>query len=222
MQMHQTDPDKSVVAPRDAARQAFFNTRARGWLDQFYRNPDTGCHDRHKEKIGRIVEMLAPGADSHILDLGCGSGVLVPYLLARLSPGGRLVEMDYAREMILANQSLHRDERVIFKCAHAMDIPFDTAWFDRVICFACFPHFQDQAGAVAEISRVLAPGGRLVIAHLMSSDEIKDHHSGHTPVSPDRLPPLDCLAGWLSEQGLRIRVFTDNPGFYCLSAVKEA
>ncbi|WDP90154.1 MAG: methyltransferase domain-containing protein [Desulfobacter sp.] len=214
------DPAHTDPAQQDRARQEFFNRRAAGWLDNFYKNPETGNHDLHREKIWAIVGRLAPEPGHRILDLGCGSGVMVPYLLERLGPEGRLAEMDYAREMIDANRALHRDGRISFECTHVMDMPFGAAAFDRVICFACFPHFQDQAGAVERIAKVLKPGGRLVIAHLMSSQEIAGHHRGHTPVSRDQLPPLHCLAGWLADQGLKISDFTDRPGFYCLAAVK--
>ena len=205
---------------QDRKRQAFFNQGAKGWLDKFYKNPDTDGHDLHQGKIGQIIQALGVKPDHRILDLGCGPGVLVPYLLEKMSQNSRLVEMDYAPEMIEANKNLNRDKRISFECAHVMDMPFEKAFFDRVICFACFPHFQDQQGAVKAIARVLKPEGRLVIAHLLSSDEIASHHKGHTPVSEDRLPPLDHMAAWLSENHLEIKQFTDMPGFYCLAAVK--
>ncbi len=206
---------------QDLSRQGFFNQGAEGWLDKFYKNPDTGDHDLHREKISRIIDALDVEPDHRILDLGCGAGVLVPYLLEGLSRNGQLVEMDYAQNMIQANQNHHRDDRISFECAHVMDMPFEPESFDRVICFACFPHFQDQAGAVEKISRVLKSGGRLVIAHLMSSDEIASHHKGHSSVSKDQLPPLYHLAAWLSESCLNITEFTDVPGFYCLASVKR-
>ncbi|WP_462269065.1 class I SAM-dependent methyltransferase [Desulfobacter sp.] len=213
---------RNIMDEQDLKRQEFFNQGAETWLDKFYKNPDTNGHDLHKEKIGTIVATLDPRPNHRVLDLGCGSGVLVPYLLDRLSPEGQLVEMDYAPKMIQANKTVHTDDRICFECAHVMEMPFEPESFDRVICFACFPHFQDQPGAVQKIARVLKPGGRLVIAHLLSSDEIATHHKGHTPVSSDQLPMLDHLAGWLSKNHLEMSEFTNVPGFYCLAAVKRA
>ena len=207
---------------QDLSRQDFFNRRAEGWLDNFYKNPDTGNHDLHGEKISSIMKTLDVKADHRVLDVGCGAGVLVPYILEGLSNNGQLVEMDYAQKMIQTNRELHQDSRISFECAHVMDMPFDSNAFDRVICFACFPHFQDQAGAVKEIARVLKPGGKLVIAHLMSSDEIATHHKGHSPVSSDQLPPFDRLSAWLVQCDFEILQFTDVSGLYCLACVKES
>ena len=205
---------------QDLSRQDFFNQRAKGWLDNFYKNSDTGDHDLHGEKISSIIKTLDVEADHRVLDVGCGAGVLVPYILEGLSRKGQLVEMDYAQKMIQTNRELHQDSRISFECAHVMEMPFESESFDRVICFACFPHFQDQVGAVKEIARVLKSGGKLVIAHLMSSDEIASHHKGHTPVSSDQLPSFDHLSAWLSECNLEILEFTDTSGFYCLACVK--
>lgn len=207
---------------QDRDRRNFFDRRAEGWLDTFYRNPDTGNHDLHREKIEGIVDRLNPGPEHRVLDLGCGSGALVPYILGRLSGKGLLFETDYSPEMIRANRGRHQDPRIRFECAHVMDMPFEPSSFDRVVCFACFPHFQDQAGAVERIAGVLRPGGRLVIAHLMSSKEIAGHHRGHTPVSRDCLPEKALLASWLADHGMGIMSFTDTPGFYCLVADKKA
>ncbi len=205
---------------QDLFRQDFFNRSAPDWLEKHYKNPETGGHDLYKEKIEEIIKTLEPEPNHRILDLGCGSGVLVPYLLTTLSWDGRLVEADYAKKMIEANRETHRDHRISFECTHVMDMPFEPESFDRVICFACFPHFQDQPGAVKEIARVLKPKSKLVIAHLMSSQELTSHHKGYTPVSGDRLPAFDHLAAWLTGNHLEITAFTDTPGFYCLAAVK--
>jgi len=209
-----------ILNDEDRSRQAFFNHRADTWLDTFYKDPDTGSHDRHQDKINTILDSLDIKPDSHILDLGCGAGVLVPYVLNRLSTPGRLVEMDYAHEMIWANQALHTDPRVSFKCAHVLDMPFSDACFDRIICFACFPHFQDQARALEQITRVLKPGGCLTIAHLMSSEEIAGHHNTETAVSNDVLPPRQMMEAWLIRCGLSLTAFTDMPGEYRICARK--
>ncbi|MCG8639456.1 MAG: class I SAM-dependent methyltransferase [Desulfobacterales bacterium] len=129
--------------------------------------------------------------------------------------------MDYARSMIEANMLTHKDPRVYFKCAHVMDMPFERHTFDSVICFACFPHFQDQKGAAKKIAHVLKPGGRLTIGHLMSSEEISGHHNTETAVSNDRLPTIELFESWFLELGLEVIKFSDKPGFYCLTVIKS-
>jgi demethylmenaquinone methyltransferase/2-methoxy-6-polyprenyl-1,4-benzoquinol methylase len=101
-----------------------------------------------------------------------------------------------------------------------MDMGFEPAYFDGVICFACFPHFQDPKGALKEISRVLKPGGILTVAHLMSSAELDAHHKTETAVSGDRLPPREWMHTHFKDNGLSITSFTDKPGLFCLTGVK--
>ena len=204
----------------DTARQTFFNERADAWLDKHYKDEDTGEFNRYREQINTIVDTLNLQPDYRVLDLGCGAGVLVPYILERLSTRGRLVEMDYAQEMIRANQARHSDSRIRFRCAHVMDMGGVPASFDAVICFACFPHFQDPEGALEEISRLLKPGGTLTVAHLMSSKQLEAHHKTESAVSGDRLPSQEWMYTHFTEKGLNIIAFTDQPGLFSLTAVK--
>ena len=205
----------------DAKRKTFFNERAVGWLDNHYKNPETGHHDLHAQRIQGIVSSLMLKPDNQVLDVGCGSGVLVPYLLEALSPRGRVFEMDYADEMILQNQACHKDDRITFICSDVLDMPFDADSLDAVICFACFPHFQHPGKALARMAESLKPSGRLTIAHLMSSTELAAHHSSHTPVSEDRLPSDEKMMQYVRESGLETTTFKDEPGLYLLTAVKN-
>ena len=205
---------------KDTQRKAFFNDRAATWMDRHYKNHETNAHDRYSDKIMKIVSTLRIEPNHQILDVGCGSGVLVPYIMEYLSPKGRLFEMDYAREMIVANQKRHTDERITFICSDVLEIPFEPGSLDIIICFACFPHFQDQKEALKRMSKRLKPKGRLTIAHLMSSEEIARHHNGESAVSRDTLPTKKEMEAHVKDAGLTITAFTDEPGNYLLSLEK--
>lgn len=201
-------------------RKEFFNQRAKAWLDNHYKDPDTDRHDLHGERIRTIVSSLALGPESRVLDVGCGSGVLVPYLLEHLSAKGRLIEMDFSDEMIRENQKRHTDQRITFICCDAAQMACEAQSLDAVICFAAFPHFTDPELVLKRISRSLKPQGRLVIAHLMSSSQLAEHHHSHTPVSRDRLPEQETMSQWITQSGLIIETFKDEPGLYLLATVK--
>ncbi len=205
---------------QDMTRKAFFNERADTWLDKFYKDPETGIHDRHSKKIEKIVSSLNIEPDHQVLDVGCGSGVLVPYILSRFSSKGRLFEVDYAENMITQNQKVHGDDRITFVCSDVMDIPLEDSCFDSIICFACFPHFRDQKAALGKLAGFLKPNGILTIAHLLSAKEIADHHDGESAVSRDRLPVKHEMENFCEQCGLGIMEFTDEPGRYLLSAKK--
>jgi len=201
-------------------RKEFFNQRAADWLDNHYKNPETNRHDLYADRLRTIVSSLALGPDSRVLDTGCGSGVLVPYLLGHLSSAGRLIEMDFSDRMINANQKRHTDERISFICCDAAQMELEAQSLDAVICFAAFPHFSDPEQVLKRMSKSLTPKGRLVIAHLMSSSQLAEHHHSHTPVSRDRLPEKETMFQWITGCGLDIEAFKNEPGLYLLAAVK--
>ncbi len=199
-------------------RKEFFNDRAEGWRDMWYKDDATGRYDRHGHDFGRLFSIVPLKAGDHVLDAGCGTGVLVPFILEIIGPAGMLYELDFAEKMIEVNRRLHRAGNIRFITADAEEAPLDDASCDVVICFAAFPHFHDKEKATATLSRVLKPGGTFVVAHFESSEGIARHHGSCTAVMHDRLPDAAAMGAMLGRAGLASRVFIDEPGFYCIVA----
>ena len=105
---------------------------------------------------------LAPGA--HVLDLGCGTGVVTRALAGRV---GRITGVDQSPVMIQAARRLAAEagvaDRIDFQVGdvHALDLP-DGA-FDAVVAHTLLSHVTDPAAVLAEIRRVLRPGGLLAV-----------------------------------------------------------
>lgn len=107
----------------------------------------------------RCSLLLAAG-DS-VLDVGCGTGVLLAEL-AREIPGVRLAGIDLSNEMLeVARRRLGTD--VELKEASAEALPFGDATFDAVVSTSVFHYIREPQRALQEMRRVLKPGGRLVI-----------------------------------------------------------
>ncbi len=202
----------------DARRKEFFNSHAEAWLDMFYRNPQSGVLDRHEADFKRLFSIIGLRLGDTVMDVGCGCGVLVPYILDRIGPDGRLYEIDYAEKMIEVNKCLHQDPRITFLNTAVEFIGLPAASIDKAICFACFPHFQRKTESLLEIKRVLKPGGVLIIAHFASADEINHRHGKHECVMHDRLPSEKEMRELLASVGFQIDSFEDEPGFYCIRA----
>lgn len=201
-------------------RKQFFNDHAEGWIDNWYRNSETGRLDRHARDFERLFSLLPLKAGDHILDAGCGSGVLVPYFMECITETGLLYELDFAERMIEVNRSLHQRDNIRFIVADAEDPPLDEACCHMVVCFSCFPHFHDKEKAVTALSRVLKPGGVFVVSHFDSSDGINRHHERCHAVMHDHLPDEAGMRALFRQANLSIEKYTDEAGFYCIIAGK--
>jgi len=205
----------------DIRRKEFFNDHADDWLDMFYKDPGTGGHERFDKEFARLFSLISLRAGDVVLDAGCGCGVLVPYILGRIGPGGRLYEVDYAEKMIAANRRLHEDTRISFLVRSVEDIGIPAGSVDVAICFSCFPHFQRKPESLKEIGRTLKEGGKMAIAHFDSAEEINLRHGKHECVMHDRLPSEGEMRELLANAGFCVELFIDEPGFYCICAVKD-
>jgi ubiquinone/menaquinone biosynthesis C-methylase UbiE len=140
------------------------STYDRHWMQRIVFNP-----------IQRTVLQVAaeqvpsPGA---ILDVGCGTGKLLKSAGGRF-PSARLVGVDAAEEMVKYAQASTPDGAIEFRQATAEDLPFPNASFDLVFSTMTFHHWSNQARGSAEVARVLAPGGRWLLADFVASGFMK-------------------------------------------------
>ncbi|MCC7175663.1 MAG: class I SAM-dependent methyltransferase [Bryobacterales bacterium] len=200
----------------ESDKKRYFNGLAADW-DNLPRM------DGSDEKVRRYVAQSAAGAPSRILDVGCGTGILLAALLERLPEVECVVEVDFAIEMLRQNAYNLSDRRVSRVCADALRLPAASGSFDLVLCFGILPHLSDGAAALAEFLRVLQPGGALTVGHLAGSKELNAFHGSlDGPVSKDVLLPSDELARALGKAGA-VRIHAEeDPGWYFVRAEKPA
>lgn len=106
----------------------------------------------HRDIMVRTIDLaLSLGSPQRVLDVGGGTGLLLRELGQRLPQARELTGIDAAAAMI-----------------EEARLPFDDSGFDLVISTTSFGCWTDQGAGLAECHRVLAPGGRLVLADLFS------------------------------------------------------
>lgn len=201
-------------------RKQFFNDSAEGWLDAWYRNPETGRYDRYQRDFDRLFALTTLKPGDSVLDVGCGSGILAPMILERIGPAGILHELDFAERMIEFNRRLHQEANIRFLIADAAEAPLEDASCDVILCFSCFPHLHDKERVMHTLSRILKRGGSLVVAHFDSSEGINKHHESCPAVMHDHLPDQSDMRALFQRSALSISCFIDEPGFYCIVAAK--
>ncbi len=110
-----------------------------------------------------LASRVPISANSRVLELAAGTGILTEKLLASLPTGATLVATDLNGDMLaLARVRTGEPEMVIFNTADASALDHPDATFDAITCQFGVMFFPDKVNAFREARRVLKPGGRYV------------------------------------------------------------
>lgn len=196
------------------AKRRYFEELAREW-DRLPKPED------QPRKIREFLRRARAAQARRILDVGCGTGVLLEGLLQAAGSSALIVELDFALGMLAENAAKFKDRRVARVCADTAGLPFVPGAFDLVLCFNVAPHLGEARQALAPLLEALAAGGRLAIGHLMSSEELNAFHAQlDAPVSQDRLLPAAAMARVLTSLGAQVECAEEAPEWYCVCARK--
>jgi len=195
-------------------QKGFFNEKAGIW-------DEITVHDL--EKVRYITELLGIRGDESILDIGTGTGIMIPFYEKYLVDG-KVVAVDYSEKMIEMARSKYPERehpKVSYLVSDLYDLNFEVG-FDLVMCYSCFPHFVDQPLAIDVLSRALRKGGRLVVAHSDSAKKINGvHMNGGVEISNDFLPSMERLKRMMGDSGLSVRFERDDDSYFICIASKK-
>ena len=204
---------KTKADPKMISHQAFFNQAANTWDKHF-------CTPKLIDFLEQIVPAFNLTLGQKILDVGTGTGILISFLLKAVGPTGHVTAIDYAEKMFeICKAKYTRYPNVNIMVQQVEKLPFSPDSFDAITCFGLFPHLENKKEALSQMNRVLKPGGKLIIAHALSSTEIKSHHqNASSAVAHDVLPEGAKMKQLLKQAGFTGIKITDKPGCYiCLS-----
>jgi len=176
-------------------------TRQADTFDAYAPKADVRVEERFREALGEKAGV--------VLDLACGPGV-VTAVVARIATS--VVAFDATPAMLEKARKRCAEaglENVTFRQGDAAALPFGQAEFDAVVTRLAIHHFEAPSRVLAEIFRVLRPGGRLVIADVVASEdageaELQNAIENLRDPSHVRMLPLSELSSVVTTAGFEI------------------
>jgi len=191
----------------------YFNQLAGKW--------DKMTPEEIRARLPQMIDYLAIKPGDTILDVGGGTGILLPLLYKAAGGGGKIVSLDIAEEMLKQARNNGHQGNIDFIHADVAAIPLSGEAFDLVICYSCFPHFPDKLKALAEMARVLRNRGRLAICHTANRQTINElHKSIGNAVGNDTIPDEATMREMLAASGLKTIEVRDEYHRYLAIAAK--
>jgi demethylmenaquinone methyltransferase/2-methoxy-6-polyprenyl-1,4-benzoquinol methylase len=182
-----------------------------------------GMHHRWRE---RAADLARVGPGDAALDVCCGTGDLALALARRVGPAGRVVGLDFSAPMLALARAKASDVPFVeWLQGNALELPFADGQFDAATVGFGARNVVDLQRGIAEMARVVRPGGRVVILEITTPrrpplswfysvwfDRIvpvlgtiagdRDAYT-YLPSSVRRFPPAHELAALMHATGLR-------------------
>ena len=191
-------------------RKDFFNSLAEEW-------DDITTHD--SDKINTILDSIGIQSRDSILDVGCGTGILVPFLLPRIGNSGKITCIDLAENMIDIARKKHPQKNVTLIAGNLMDIDFTKYGFNRIICYSVFPHLDKKEEYIQRMRALLIKGGTITICHSQSREAINDFHRKKSKaVRHDHLPDAATIQQYFANADMRTVYECDNDEMFVITA----
>ena len=141
--------------------------------------------------INTILDNAAVSEGKDVLDVACGTGVLMPDYLKRKVAS--VTGIDISPKMADIARAKFQQREVTILCGDVETEDFGKQ-YDCIVIYNAFPHFPDPERLIARLSGLLRPGGTLTVAHGMSREMIDAHHHGVAGHVSNGLMSADELA----------------------------
>lgn len=195
--------------------QQFFDNQSIDW--------DERIKDSKIEDLSKIFNAKIPRLRPPLLDLGSGTGILLPFFQEREIEAEQVFEMDISLNMLgFAKEKYKYTYPAGCIQADGHFLPFRNNSFKTAFAFQVFPHFHHKDKAAKQIHSVLAKDGQLIILHMMDHKGLNDlHERAGGAVGNDRILPAEQLADLLQTNKFSVNHVEEKPDLYLIIAEKK-
>ena len=145
----------------------FFNSVAKNW---------DNMSEINETKINYLLSKLEIKEDDNILDIGTGTGVLIPFL-SKLAPNGSITGVDISKGMLeVASEKFKSMHNVYFDLVNVETEDINCK-YDKIILYSMYPHLENKTNTIKKlVQNNLKDNGILMIAHSDSREFLNNLH----------------------------------------------
>lgn len=196
-------PDEKEIQRLNRLQQERFD----GLVDLF----EPPLQEDVPERLETIVAAAAIRSGEAVLDVGTGTGILVP-IIQTYGPG-RIFACDLSGEMLKQLRKNYSGVETILSDVRDLTLPEESV--NVVFINACYPNIVDKAGAFENIARMMRPAGRVVISHPLGKRFV-DTLRQNSPFPFDDFPDASEVDRLFSPYGFTFESLVDEPELYIL------
>ncbi|MEV6314628.1 class I SAM-dependent methyltransferase [Streptomyces sp. NPDC051776] len=191
--------------------QEFFGARAAGWDARF-------PGDDPAFAVG--VAALGLRTGDVVLDAGCGTGRALPVLRAAVGSSGKVIRADITREMLEAGARTGRGRAGTLLLADVARLPLRPESLDAVFAAGLFGHLRQPAENLREMARVVRPGGRLALFHVIGRAALAARQG--RPLTKNDLLEETNVRPLLRSSGWQLASYADEDAYFLALAVRQS
>lgn len=185
----------------------FFDSCAENWDKIRNTNP---------MKLQQLVNMVNLNHGNTVLDVGTGTGVLLPYLLQAIG-NGNIIAVDFSEKMLEQAQSKYRqNQNITFIASDILELNLHLESLDAITCLNFYPHLHNHKEEfLLKMLPLLKKEGTLTIFHDISRKQVNSIHSESKQVKEHRLPSAEEVGVLLQKSGYElVKVYEDDAMYF--------
>lgn len=172
---------------------------------------------RDAEKLRHFMALAGVRPGDEILDVGCGTGTLIPYIREN-NEAGLITEVDISKRMLnMARAKFHNDTDIRYLNENIEEYS-EGKEYDRIFMYGVLPHLADKVGTIVRLFRSNLKGnGTILVSHPYGRDKINQLHAhGDKRVAGAFLPPMEKFVTECESKGLNVVLTEDTEYDYTI------